>query len=207
MKKIWKFIGHSVKYESEYTNYKCELFNYFFFLLLDSAVGLLLWLLDCVIKAPNFLTQIFAYTFAALFGLLIFQTIFLPFRLFEVKLNKIDANYLNGSYVFENKPIEIEYNSVKKIILGLNHDLKFYTISESGVNHIIELKTKIYKNGKIKRTLLFDKACYDYKKILMLIHENNLVVNNRIIIVGSNLKNTNYENINKLIKICNNSKM
>ena len=70
------------------------------------------------LKLLIFLTQIFAYTFAALFGLLIFQTTFLPFRLFEVKLNKIDANYLNGSYVFENKPIEIEYNSVKKSFSG-----------------------------------------------------------------------------------------
>ena len=195
MKRILSNITHSFSSKSNHSKYRIEIFIYLVFLSIYTMINIIIYFVD---KNNKYNTGIIIAI-----GLVIYfwQTIAFLFRLYEVKINKIDENVMSGKYKFKSVAVDVNYRELKKILINTDSGFKLYCKGINDKNHVIRVKVLLYeKKQKIEKRYYFDRVEYDLGKVLMLVNELNLINNSKVIILGNNIaKKNNSEYIKHLL--------
>ena len=195
MSKILSKLRNSFKLNSNDISY----FEEYYFNIICALIYLFYYLLDYYNINDNILFRIIRLIFAIMF---FWQTYALIFRIYEVKQNKFDHNFLFGKNNFKCIKVDIKYGDFKKILMKAEESFKFYCSSNKSKNHIIHLKVLMLKRPiKIIKKYYFDSKELELSKLLKIVHEEELINNSKITIVGNDYsKNKNKEFIEHLLK-------
>ncbi len=201
MGKLWKILKHSLGYKSSYTKYKYELLIYFSFILCYGLIGLVVWFVDGMIEKYSILYRVGNMILGLCVLLLFFQTIYLPCRLLEVKTNKFDLDIISGNRSFNNESVSIDYKDFKKIVRNVDFCIKFFIKAKDDSIHMIKIEVFIHKRKELlEKRFYFDNLECGYEKTLLLINEKNMIFDNKILLIGSDLKTINKKIINEFVE-------